>query len=441
MTKKILLGITGCIAAYKAAELVRSLQKASSDIEIKVLMTNKAQKFIGADTFRALTGNKVSTQVFGDDISGIPHIEYVQETDLYVIAPCTANTVAKLACGIADNLVTSAALACTAPILVAPAMNVHMLENAATQKNLELLRSRGVQILEPSYGELACGENGKGRLASVQQLTDAILFTLSTGNKKDLTGKNILITAGPTQELIDPVRFLSNASSGKTGYALAACAAVRGANVTLVTGPCELEPPTGVNVIQVQSALQMYEACENPFLAADAAIFTAAVSDWRASTQSYKKIKHDELVDLHNKQAFQNVMGHSAGNAAATSNAASPVSATNFAGTNTTFNLSLKSNPDIAASLCSHKDSRFCVAFAAETENIIENAQKKLITKNVDLVVANDVGIPEQAFGCDSNKVWFVTSKTMLELKRQSKRDIAVKLLDIVAMVLNGNLA
>ena len=438
MHKKILLGITGCIAAYKAAELVRSLQKALQDVEIKVLMTKAAQKFIGADTFRALTGNDVSTQVF-DDEDPIPHINYASNADLYVIAPCTANTISKLACGLADNLVSATALACTAPILIAPAMNVHMWENQATQKNIATLKKRGIKIIEPASGMLACGEDGKGKLASINQITDEILYSLQIGNEQDLVGKRILITAGPTHEQIDPVRFLSNESSGKMGYALASCAVFRGANVTLVSGPCNLEPPAGIEFVQVQSALQMHEACKESFFMADAAIFSAAVSDWRPQNLSTQKIKHDELYGAINTGQRFGTGEHLEEEQHLEAGAQTCTGVRKKI--NPEFNLPLTANPDIAASLCANKGSRFCIAFAAETENLIENAQKKLITKNADMIVANDVSNPEQVFGSDSNQVCFITRKTKLDLGRQSKRDIAIKLLDIVAMVLNGEVA
>ena len=396
MADKVLLGVTGCVAAYKAAELVRGIQKARPGTSIKVLMTEAAIRFVGADTFRALTGNKTSLDLFGDQASGIPHIAYAQSADIYAIVPCTANTLAKIACGMADNLVTAAALATDAPLLLAPAMNTRMWQNPATRRNVAAVRSTGATVVDPGEGFLACGTVGEGALPPVDALVTTILTTLDMGGRRDLDGARILITAGPTQEHFDAVRFISNGSSGKTGYQLAAQAATRGAQVTLVSGPTSLPDPMGVRTVRVQTAAEMFEACRGPFETAHAAIFTAAVSDWRAWSTFSGKVKNDGSdMQLH-----------------------------------------LVPNTDIAASLGAHKGSTFCVAFAAETGDPREAARQKLRVKNADLVVANDVTEEGGAMGSDTNHVWLLTADEETELERQPKADLARDLLDVVATVL-----
>ena len=397
MADRVLLGVTGCIAAYKAAELVRALQKMREDVAVKVLMTPAAENFVGADTFRALTGKKVSTGIFGDEASAIPHIAFSQGTDVYAIAPCTANTLAKLACGMADNLVTAAALATDAPLVVVPAMNTQMWENPATQANIATLRERGVFVVEPAEGELACGSVGAGKFPEPDAVARAVLAVLDTGGERDLAGKRLLVTAGPTREPFDSVRFISNAASGKTGYLLAEQAALRGAQVTLVSGPSALADPAGVEVVRVDTAAEMLKACEGPFSDADAAVFTAAVSDWRAWSTFTGKIKNDG-ADMQ---------------------------------------LRLVPNTDIAATLGKRKGSTFCVVFAAETGDPREAARKKLATKHADMVVANDVTEGDGPAGADDNHVWLIASGEERELSRRPKSELAADLLDVVAAALS----
>ena len=278
--KTVLVGVTGCIAAYKAAQIVRGLQKAG--VRVKVVMTEHATEFVGPTTFRGLTREPVAVGLFDAPGDPIHHVSLAQECDLFLIAPCTGNVVAKVACGIADDLLTTTALACPAPLVIAPAMNVNMYEAAATQENFATLRRRGVQIIEADEGYLACGDVGRGRLADPAVIVEAVLERLAALDAPfDLAGKKVLVTAGPTREPIDAVRYVSNYSSGKQGFAVARAAAARGAQVTLVSGPVALEDPAGVDVVKVSTACQMLEAAREAFASADIAVFTAAVADMR----------------------------------------------------------------------------------------------------------------------------------------------------------------
>ncbi|MDD6738892.1 MAG: bifunctional phosphopantothenoylcysteine decarboxylase/phosphopantothenate--cysteine ligase CoaBC, partial [Coriobacteriaceae bacterium] len=285
--KTVLLGITGCIAAYKACYIVRGLQKAG--VRVKVVMTEHATHFVGPTTFRALTNEEVAVKLFDEPGDPIHHISLAREADLFCIAPATANVCAKIANGTADDLLTTTALATPAPLVVAPAMNDGMWASPVTQENIAALEARGVRVVYPSSGHLACGTEGKGRMEEPEAIVAAVLEEL--GRCRSLEGRRVLITAGPTREHLDPVRFISNPSSGKSGFALAAEAAARGAQVTLVTGPVELADPAGVEVVRVTSALEMLEACQQVYADCDAALFTAAVSDWRPAEYSPVKLK------------------------------------------------------------------------------------------------------------------------------------------------------
>ena len=285
--KTVLVGVTGCIAAYKACELVRCLQKRG--YAVKVVMTEHATEFVGPLTFSALTGELTQVRHFDETGTPISHIDLAQGCDAFIIAPCTGNVMAKIACGIADDLLTSTALACTAPMLVAPAMNVHMYEAAATQQNMKTLVDRGVTVIAAEAGYLACGEVGAGRLPDPSVLADAVDAVLA--KSCDLAGKRVVITAGPTQEAIDPVRYISNPSSGKQGFALAEAARDRGAHVTLITGPVSLPDLDGVTTIRVVSACEMMDAIKAPFEESDIAIFSAAVSDMRPAVCAAQKLK------------------------------------------------------------------------------------------------------------------------------------------------------
>lgn len=390
----VLVGVTGCIAAYKACEIVRLLQKRGLDV--KVVMTEHATAFVGPTTFRALTGHEVAVGLFDDPADPIHHISLAKEADVFLIAPATANVVAKIARGVADDLLTTTALATRAPLVIAPAMNSAMWSDPATQENISLLEARGASIVVPGSGYLACGDEGQGRLEEPEVIAQAAFDALAA--KSDLCGKRVLITAGPTQEALDPVRYISNGSSGKSGFALAAEALSRGAQVTLVTGPVSLHDPEGVDVVHVRSALEMLDACKEPFENADIAVFVAAVSDWRPARAQTTKIKHD--------------------------------------GQNMT--LELVPNPDIAATLAQHKGETTVVVYAAETGDPIAAAEKKLRVKNADLVVANDVS-GELGMGSSDNRVWFVSHDEVEELPVLPKRQIARALLDrLLAMKANA---
>lgn len=387
--KTVVLGVTGCIAAYKSAEIVRGLQKAG--VRVKVVMTEHACEFIGPTTFRALTREPVAVGLFDEPGDPIHHISLAQEADAMLIAPCTANVLAKLACGIADDLLTTTALALTSPLVIAPAMNVHMYENAATRKNMGVLHTRGAMFIEAEDGYLACGDTGKGRLADVDEIVAQTIRALDT--KNDLAGKSVLVTAGPTVEAVDPVRYLSNRSSGKMGYAIAAAAARRGADVTLVSGPTALDVPDGVRVVPVGSALEMLDAASGPFSSCDIAVFAAAVSDMRPKNPATHKLKKG------------------AADAELTT-------------------IELVENPDILATLSARKrEGQVVVGFAAETDDVVENARKKLASKGAHLIVGNEVG-EHRTFGSDDNQAFLVSECEVEELPLMSKDRLADAILD-----------
>src|SRR3984957_13680493 len=393
---RITLGVTGGVAAYKAAELVRLLQQDGFTVE--VVMTRGAREFITPLTFAALSGQKVITDLFEESSSGeanlesaIEHIAVAQRTDLLLIAPATADILAKFARGMADDFLTTLYLATTAPVVVAPAMNVNMWNHAATQENIEMLRARGVKIVDPDEGYLACGMTGAGRLASQEQIVAAVRETLHF--KRDLQGQTVLITAGPTCEDLDPVRYLTNRSSGKMGYAVAEAAARRGARVILVSGPTSLDAPAGVHRIDVRTADEMHRAVAEKFPECSIAIFAAAVADYRPVAKSEQKIKRDK----------------------------EPVT------------LSLQPTTDILASVAKNKGERLIVGFAAETESVAENARKKLVAKNADMIVANDVTAEGAGFDHDTNIVTlFARDGRDLPLPRMSKSEVAQRILDEV---------
>lgn len=392
--KTVLLGVTGCIAAYKACLIVRGLQKAS--VRVKVVMTPHATEFVGATTFRALTNEEVAVSLFDEPGAPIHHISLAQECDLMLIAPATANVIAKLAHGTADDLLTTTALATRAPLLVAPAMNDGMWENPITQENIAALRRHGVGFVMPASGYLACGSVGKGRLEDPDAIVAHVLRELE--RTQSLAGKRILVTAGPTREAIDPVRYLSNASSGITGYCIAAEAAARGAQVTLVSGPVSLEAPHGVDVVRVESALQMHDACAALRGVIDAAFFVAAVSDWRPAQVSASKLPSGKELGDGRRSSIE-----------------------------------LVPNPDIAAMMGQSKNpGQVNVVFAAQTEDPLPAARRKLESKNADLCIANNVA-SGLGFGTRDNRVWFVERDRTQELPVMSKEDIACHLLDWLA--------
>ncbi|MBF4510705.1 MAG: bifunctional phosphopantothenoylcysteine decarboxylase/phosphopantothenate--cysteine ligase CoaBC [Aeromicrobium sp.] len=386
--KTIVVGVTGGIAAYKTCELVRALVKRGH--RVKVVMTEAATRFVTPLVFRTLTNEPVGVSLWADEPgSPVHHVSLAEEADVMVIAPCTANVIAKLAHGRADDLLTTTALATEAPLVIAPAMNVHMWRRDVTQANLAALSARGVTIVEPGVGELACGDVGEGRLAPVEEILAAV--EVETARARDLEGVRVLVTAGGTHEPIDPVRYVGNRSSGKTGFAIAAEAVRRGAEVTLVTGPTHLADPFGCTVVRIQTALEMHAAVMERAADADLVVMSAAVADFRPADPADGKIKKAEAPDR----------------------------------------ITLVGNPDILAELGQRADVRaVLVGFAAETSDVLEHARKKLAAKRCHLIVANDVSDPSVGFGTEHNRVWFITSSGAEETGLTSKNAIARTLLD-----------
>ena len=393
---KIALGVSGGIAAYKAAEIVRLLQ--DHGVSVQVVMTRAAQEFVRPLTFAALSGQKVITGLFDSGgeqpnvDSAVEHIAIAQGIDALLVAPATADVLAKFAHGLADDFLTTLYLATTAPVIVAPAMNVNMWEHPAMQANLETLRKRGVTIVDPDSGYLACGMTGAGRLASNDAIVDAVMRTLHA--TQDLAGETVLITAGPTREPVDPVRYLTNRSSGKMGYALAEAAIRRGAKVILVSGPVALKPPAGAQVLNVETAAEMRDMVMSRRGEATVIIKAAAVADYRPKRVSSQKMKrHSE------------------------------------------FALELVPTADIAAELSERKEGQVIIGFAAETENVLENARQKLLSKGLDAIVANDVSQPGVGFDSDRNAVTIITSTEVLDVPAAAKWDVAQKVLDTVRKI------
>ena len=388
--KTILLGVTGGIAAYKSCELVRLLQKRGA--HVKVVMSQHATEFVGPTTFRALTREPVSVGLFDDPNDPIHHISLAQEPDLIVVAPATANVIAKMAHGVADDLISTTLLATSKPILVAPAMNDGMWKASATQENVALLRSRGVHVVGPGTGYLACGTSDEGRMSEPSEIVFAAARVLETRN--DLAGKRILITAGPTHEPIDPVRYIGNRSTGRMGMALATAALMRDAAVTMILGPSDLDVPPGCDVVRVQTAQEMFETASDAFTACDAAICAAAVADYAPRTTADHKLKKaNEPLD----------------------------------------SLKLVETRDILASLSSSKQGRVVVGFAAETDDVVSYAQAKLTRKGCDLIVANDVSRSDSGFGSLTDKAWIVSQSGVEELPLLSKEALADRILDDVS--------
>jgi phosphopantothenoylcysteine decarboxylase/phosphopantothenate--cysteine ligase len=394
---KVILGVSGGIAAYKAAEVVRLLQ--DRGIRVQVVMTRAAQEFIRPLTFAALSGEKVITDMFeaGNETpnidSAVEHIAVAQSADALLVAPATADVLARFAQGIANDFLTTLYLATTAPVIVAPAMNVNMWNHPATQANLEILKKRGVRIVEPGEGYLACGMTGPGRLAENEAIVAAVLETL--GAAQDLAGETMLITAGPTREKIDPVRYLTNRSSGRMGYALAEAALRRGARVLLVSGPTALKPPGAAEVTWVESAEQMRQAALNLLPQATVVIKTAAVSDYRPKARASQKLKRSGPLSLE-----------------------------------------LEPTSDILAELARQKPPtgvpRIVVGFAAETQNTLENARQKLLAKSLDAIVVNDVSREGIGFDSERNAVTIITHSAVVEVAETTKWEVAQRVLDQV---------
>ena len=391
---KIALGVCGGIAAYKAAEIVRLLQ--DRGIRVQVVMTDSAQEFIRPLTFAALSGEKVITGMFTRDAgsepnidSAIEHIAVAQSIDALVVVPATADVIAKFVQGIANDFLTTLYLAATAPVVVAPAMNVNMWEHPATQQNLETLRQRGVTIVEPGSGYLACGMTGPGRLAENEAIVAAVMQAL--GASQELSGQTVLVTAGPTREKIDPVRYLTNRSSGRMGYAIAEAALRRGARVLLVSGPTSLKPPGAAEVTAVESAQQMCDAVLKLLPESNIVIMTAAVADYTIANPPSQKIKRGAPMALD-----------------------------------------LQPAPDILQEISRHKKSHLVIGFAAETENVIENARKKLKTKSLDAIVVNDVSREGVGFDSERNAVTIITQIETIPVPETTKWEVAQRVLDCV---------
>ncbi len=392
---KIALGVSGGIAAYKAAEIVRLLQ--DRGVQVQVVMTAAAQEFVRPLTFAALSGEKVITSMFGSESgdepanveSAIEHIAVAQSIDALLVAPATADVLARFAQGIANDFLSTLYLATTAPVVVAPAMNVNMWNHAATQANLEILRKRGVRIVEPGEGYLACGMTGAGRLAEHETIVAAVMEAL--GAAQDLAGETVLVTAGPTREKIDPVRYLTNRSSGRMGYAIAEAALRRGARVLLVSGPTEIVAPGAADLTRVETAEEMLAAVLKLLPASTVVIKTAAVADFRPKAAAGQKIKRKGEMTLE-----------------------------------------LEPTTDILADVARRKTSQVVVGFAAETENVLENARKKLASKSLDAIVVNDVSREGIGFDSDRNAVTIISQGEVVEVPEASKWEVAHRVLDQV---------
>jgi phosphopantothenoylcysteine decarboxylase/phosphopantothenate--cysteine ligase len=388
---KVALGVSGGIAAYKAAEIVRLLQ--DRGIRVQVIMTRAAQEFIRPLTFAALTGEKVITDLFSEGSeapnvdSAVEHIAVAQSIDALLVAPATANTIASFAHGSATDFLTTLYVATSAPVVIAPAMNVNMWNHPATQENIEILRRRGVRIVDPGSGYLACGMTGSGRLAENETIVAAAMEAL--GASQELAGETVLITAGPTREKIDPVRYLTNRSSGKMGYALAEGALRRGARVLLVSGPTAITPPGAAELTRVESAEEMRSAVLRLLPDATIVIKTAAVSDYRPRVTAEQKIKRSGEVSLE-----------------------------------------LEPTEDILTEVSRAKTSQLIVGFAAETENVLENARKKLATKSLDAIVVNDVSHEGVGFDSDRNAVTIITHGEVIEVPETTKWEVGQRVLD-----------
>ena len=388
--KCVVVGVTGGIAAYKTCEVVSRLKKLHADV--RVIMTKNATEFVSPLTFQSLSHNPVSVDTFANiQTWEIEHIALAQRADVFVIAPATANIIGKLACGIADDMLSTTVMATHAPVLIAPAMNTAMLENAATQQNMRTLSERGMRFIAPGTGMLACGTSGAGRMSEPNQIVDEIVRTLLP--REDFAGLSVVVTAGPTAEPLDPVRYITNRSSGKMGYAIAEAAHARGAHVTLISGPTAIQPPKGVDVVRIGTTQELYDAVLG-HADADVVIQAAAPADYRAREISPTKIKR----------------------------------------TGDSLMIELVPNPDIAAALGARKHpGQTLVGFAAETNNVIENAQGKLKRKSLDLIVANDVTRAGAGFDVDTNIVTLIDGEGMNELPMMTKREVADGILDRVA--------
>ncbi|MCD7955119.1 MAG: bifunctional phosphopantothenoylcysteine decarboxylase/phosphopantothenate--cysteine ligase CoaBC [Lachnospiraceae bacterium] len=397
--KTIILGVTGSIAAYKAANLASLLKKQHADVH--VILTKNGAQFITPVTFETLTGNKCLTDTFDRNFQfNVEHVELAKRADLALVAPASANTAAKLAYGLADDMLTTTLLACTCPKLIAPAMNTRMYENPVTQRNLRTLQEDGWTLIEPESGHLACGDEGKGKFPDEHVIVEHVLNAIA--RDKDMQGLRVLVTAGPTMEALDPVRFLSNHSSGKMGYALARVCLERGASVTLVSGKTHLPVPVGVEIVPVTSAQEMYDEVTDRAGKQDVIIMAAAVADYRPATVSDQKMKKSD-DDL---------------------------------------SLPLERTQDILACLGSNKpDGQVLCGFAMETEDMVAHAREKLERKNLDMIAANNVKVKGAGFGTDTNVITLLTKSGQKELALMSKEEAAAQIADEVLKIRSNKIA
>ncbi|MBR1634539.1 MAG: bifunctional phosphopantothenoylcysteine decarboxylase/phosphopantothenate--cysteine ligase CoaBC [Lachnospiraceae bacterium] len=391
--KHILLGVTGSIAAYKIASLASALKKQGAAVD--VIMTKNATNFINPITFETLTGQKCLVDTFDRNFDfSVEHVAVAKQADIALVAPASANVIGKLAHGIADDMLTTTLLACRCPVLISPAMNTAMYENRIVQDNLRKLRDFGMQIIEPATGYLACGDTGAGKMPEPEELLSYIMHEI--GHEKDLAGKKVLITSGPTREAIDPVRFISNHSTGKMGYALAKNAAMRGADVTLVSGPVALAPPMFVKVVPVVSAAEMMTAVQERADEQDIVVCCAAVADMRPKSVASEKIKKTDMTGQIELEATQDILGWLGGH---------------------------------------RRDGQVLVGFSMETENMVTNSKAKLERKNIDMIVANNVKVEGAGFGTDTNVVTIITHEDVVELPLMGKDEVAE---EIFGKVLRG---
>lgn len=395
--KTVILGISGSIAAYKIASLASALVKKHCDVH--VIMTQNATNFIHPITFETLTGNKCLVDTFDRNFDfSVEHVSIAKKADAVLVAPATANVIAKMAHGIADDMLTTTLLACQCPMIVAPAMNTRMFRNSIVQENIKLLKCYGMEVIDPACGYLACGDTGEGKMPEPELLLEYLLKALSA--KKDMEGLNVLVSAGPTREAIDPVRYITNHSTGKMGYAVARAAAMRGANVTLVSGPVNLTPPAFVEVVDVISAEEMFQAVTSRASKQDIIIKTAAVADYRPAEVATEKVKKkDGEMSIHLERT-KDILGYLGAN---------------------------------------KKDGQFLCGFSMETENMLENSIAKLVKKNLDMIVANNLKVEGAGFGGDTNVVTVITRKGGKQLPLMSKDEVADKLLDAIMKEKNSD--
>ena len=388
--KTVILGVSGSIAAYKIASLASALVKLHCDVH--VIMTQNATNFIHPITFETLTGNKCLVDTFDRNFDySVEHVALAKRADVVMVAPATANVIAKMAHGLADDMLTTTILACQCPKIVAPAMNTRMFRNSIVQDNMKLLKCYGMEVIDPACGYLACGDTGEGKMPEPELLLQYILKALIT--EKDMVGLHVLVTAGPTQEAIDPVRYITNHSTGKMGYAIAKAAAMRGAKVTLVSGPVQIAPPPFVEVVNVVSAEEMFREVTSRAQKQDIIIKTAAVADYRPAVVAAEKVKKKD-GDL---------------------------------------GIALERTKDILAHLgANKKEGQFLCGFSMETENMLENSITKLVKKNLDMVIANNLKVEGAGFGTNTNVVTIITRKGGEQLPLMSKDDVADKILDAI---------